>query len=74
LRPEVDSLRRAMPGVYKIKARYYGSSQQKFTGGTTIAATVITHCGRPNEKRQAITFRLPKPDEEVDIVSITFEK
>ncbi|MFT5526212.1 MAG: Ca-activated chloride channel family protein, partial [Pirellulaceae bacterium] len=72
--PEVYNLRKAMPGKYQIKAHFYGSSQQTLTGGTTIAATVITNYGRPNESRKSITVRLSSQDEEVDIGSIVFGK
>jgi Ca-activated chloride channel family protein len=69
--PEEYVLRRAMPGVYKIRCRYYGSSQQTLVGPATVAAVVITNFGRPNERRQTLTLRLDKVREMVDIGEVT---
>jgi Ca-activated chloride channel family protein len=68
--PEEYCLRKAMPGVYKIQANYYGSGQQTLAGPATVQATVITDFGRPTEKRQALTVRLEKAKEVVDIGTI----
>ncbi|WP_309717349.1 VIT domain-containing protein [Armatimonas sp.] len=65
--PEDYMIRRAVPGVYKIQTNYYGSGEQKLTGGTTVQATVITNFGRPNEKRQHLTLRLTQNKETVTI-------
>lgn len=69
--PEEYVLRRAMPGVYKIRCKYYGSSQQTLVGPATVAAVVITNYGRPNERRQTLTLRLDKVKEMVDIGEVT---
>ena len=70
--PEEYNIRNAMPGRYTVMANFYGSSQQRLTGGTTVQATIITNYGRPNEKRQAITLRLTQNKEVIDIGTITF--
>jgi len=70
--PEIYLIRKAMPGKYKISAKFYGTSQQKLTGGTTVQATVITNYGRPNEQRQSLTLRLKTKKEVVVIGEITF--
>jgi hypothetical protein len=69
--PEEYVLRRAMPGVYKIRCKYYGSSQQTLVGPATVAAVVITNFGRPNERRQTLTLRLDNVKEMVDIGEVT---
>jgi Ca-activated chloride channel homolog len=69
--PEEYVLRRAMPGVYKIRCKYYGSSQQTLVGPATVSAVVITNYGRPNERRQTLTLRLDKVKEMVDIGEVT---
>jgi hypothetical protein len=69
--PEEYVVRRAMPGVYKIRCKYYGSSQQTLVGPATVAAVVITNFGRPNERRQTLTLRLDKVKEMVDIGEVT---
>jgi uncharacterized protein YfaP (DUF2135 family) len=69
--PEEYCLRKLMPGEYKITAYFYGSGQQQIAGPTTVQATVITDFGRPTEKRQALTLRLTKPEDEVTIGTVT---
>jgi len=71
--PEEYCLRRAMKGKYTIQTNYFGSAQQKLTGGTTVQAQVITNFGRPDEKRQHLTLRLTSSKETIDIGSITIE-
>lgn len=71
--PEEYLLRRAMNGKYEIAAHYFGSSQQKLTGATTIQATVIVNYGRPDEDRRTITMRLTEPDDEVAVGRIEFQ-
>jgi uncharacterized protein YfaP (DUF2135 family) len=39
-------------------------------GPTTVQATVITHYGRPDERRQSITLRLKDVKEMVDVGTI----
>jgi Ca-activated chloride channel homolog len=57
--PETFSLKRAMPGNYKIKTKYFANHQQSLVGGTTILLTLFTHYGvKDKEKSQQITIRL----------------
>lgn len=65
--PEDYFVRKALPGAYEIKCKYYGSSQQTLIGPATVTATVFTNYGRPDEKRQVITLRLDKPEDMVRI-------
>ncbi|WP_395089098.1 VIT domain-containing protein [Armatimonas sp.] len=69
--PEDYMIRRAVPGVYKIQTNYFGSGEQKLTGGTTVQATIITNFGRGNEKRQHLTLRLTQNKETVTIGAVT---
>lgn len=71
--PEEYLLKKLMPGEYKIQAHFYGSRDQKLIGPTTVQATVITHFGRADEKRQAITLRLKDAKEMVDIGTVTLK-
>ena len=70
--PEEYVIRKAMPGKYRIKCKYFGSSQQTLTGPVTVSATVITNYGRANEKRQLLTLRLDSEKDMVDIGEIVF--
>lgn len=69
--PEEYCLRHAMPGKYLIQANFFGSRQQELTGPASVQATIITHFGRPTEKRQAITIRLTDVNQVIDIGVIT---
>lgn len=69
--PEEYVLRRAMPGVYKIRCKYYGSSQQTLVGPATVTALVITNFGRTDERRQALTLRLDNVKDMVAVGEVT---
>jgi Ca-activated chloride channel family protein len=71
--PEEYVIHHAMPGTYRIQSNYYGSRQQRLTGGTTVQATVITDFGRPTEKRRHLTLRLTRENGTVDIGSIVWK-
>ncbi len=72
--PEEYFVRRNMGGKYRIQTNYYGSREQKITGGTTVQATVFTDWGRPTEKRQSLSLRLTKDKETVTIGEVTVAK
>ena len=65
--PEEYALRRALAGIYKVQANYYGSRAQSLTGPTTVQATVITDFGRASEKRRSLTLRLTESKDVVDV-------
>ncbi len=69
--PEEYVLRHAMPGTYRIRGNYYGSTQQTLMGPATVTATVITNFGRPGEKRQVLTLRLDNVKGMIDVGEIT---
>jgi hypothetical protein len=70
--PEEYLVRRAPAGPYRVQANFYGSSTQRLTGPTTVQATVITDFGRPGERRQALSVRLARAREVVDIGTVRF--
>jgi uncharacterized protein YfaP (DUF2135 family) len=70
--PEEYLLRKAMTGMYKIEANYYGSRQVTLSGPTTLQMDVFTNFGRPNEKRQSITLRLKEARETFHVGDIEF--
>lgn len=71
--PEEYCLRKLMPGKYLIQANFFGSRNQSLVGPTTVHATVITHFGQPDEKRQSLTLRLTDNKEVVDVGSVTLK-
>ncbi len=68
--PEEYFVRKAMPGKYTVRAKFYGSQSQKALGGTTVQATVITNFGRPTEKRSYLTLRLTEQKESIEIGAV----
>lgn len=68
--PEVYSLRRAMNGSYKLKAKFYGSSAAQLIGAVTLQVEVFTNFGRLNQQRRATTFRLTERNDEFAIGEI----
>ncbi len=68
--PEEYFVKKAMPGKYTVRAKFYGSQSQKALGGTTVQATVITNFGRPTEKRSYLTLRLTEQKESIEIGAV----
>ncbi|MHA4807256.1 VIT domain-containing protein [Flavitalea flava] len=60
LGPEQFMLKKAVKGKYKIEVNYYGDSQQKIAGPTTIMAEVFTGYGTKHQVRRIITMQMLK--------------
>jgi tetratricopeptide (TPR) repeat protein len=56
--PEVFSLRNAKPGVYTVRAQFYGHTQQIVAPATTLMLQLSTGFGTEQQVDQAITLRL----------------
>ncbi len=69
--PEEYVLRRAVPGDYSVKARYYGSHQQTLTGPCTVLVHVFTDYGRDTEARRVLILRLERPGDEIPVGQVT---
>ena len=69
--PKEYVLRRAQPGVYRIRCKYCVSRQQTLVGPATVTATVITSFGRADERRRVLTLRLETVKDMVDIGAVT---
>lgn len=63
--PEEFSLRRALPGTYRIEANYYGNRQQIVAGATTLQVKLYTGFGTARQKEQVVTLRLKDQGEAV---------
>ena len=58
--PEQFVLKKAMKGKYTVKLNYYGDSQQKIAGPTTVMAEIFTNYGSRFEQRKMITLQMEK--------------
>ena len=56
--PEEFSLKKAVPGKYKVEANYFGDRRQNVTGATTLSLKLSTHFGMGNQEDQFVTMRL----------------
>ncbi len=70
--PEIYAVRRAMPGRYTIKTKFFGSSAAKLIGAVTLQVDIYTNYGRPNQKRKSLTLRLTERKEIFEVGSIVF--
>ncbi len=58
--PEQFMLKKALKGKYKVMLNYYGDSQQKIAGPTTVMAEIFTNYGRPNQQSKTIALQMQK--------------
>ncbi len=56
--PEVFSLRKAVPGMYEVHARYFASHRQALGNTTSVMMRLTTGFGTPNEKHRDVILRL----------------
>ena len=70
--PEEYTIKKAMPGNYKLKVKYYGNNSSQLTGSVTIQVNVYTNWGRKKQKKKTITLRLRNKSEIVDIGTVKF--
>ncbi len=70
--PEEYMVRRAMPGIYRIKAHFYGSQSVELLGSVTVQADIYTHYGRPGQKCKSLTFQLKQKEDVYEMGEIEF--
>lgn len=58
LGPEQFLLKKAVSGKYKVEVNYYGDTQVKLAGPTTLMVEVYTHYGTSRQNRQIITMQM----------------
>ena len=58
LGPEQFLLKKAAKGIYKVEVNYYGDTQVKLAGETTLLVEVYTHYGTPQQQRSLVTLQL----------------
>jgi Ca-activated chloride channel family protein len=69
--PEVFSLRKAVPGVYEVHAKYYGSHRQALGNGTSVMMRLTTGFGTKDETHRDVILRLEEAKD--DVLVGTFE-
>ena len=71
--PEEYSIRRAMPGTYELKTKFFGSSAAQLQGAVTLYVDLYTDYGRPTQQKQSITLRLAEQKDTFTVGEITIE-
>ena len=71
--PEVYTIRRPLPGTYRVQAHYYGDRRQSLTGPVTVQLEFQSNFGANGSERVAVTRRLEDGKQEIDVGSFTVE-
>lgn len=58
LGPEQFMLKKAVKGKYKVEVNYYGDTQMKLAGSTSIMVEIYLHYGTSAQTRQLITLQM----------------
>jgi hypothetical protein len=58
LGPEQFLLKKAVKGRYKVEVNYYGDTQVRLAGETTLLVEVYTHYGGPQQQRSLVTLQM----------------
>lgn len=69
--PEEYALRKPQPGIYKVKAQFFGHRQQTVSNATTVQAEVTTDFGTPAQQIQILTLRLSGPASMAEVGTVT---
>ena len=72
--PEEFSLRRARPGTYTVRAKFYGHRQQIVAPATTLMLRLTTGFGTPAQKDQDVVLRLSGRGDMVTVGTFTIEE
>jgi hypothetical protein len=72
--PEEFLLHRALPGVYKVKANFFGTRQQTAIGATTVMLELYLRYGTGRVENRSITLRLDGKGRMVDIGEFRFDQ
>jgi len=69
--PEVFSLKKAVPGTYEVRAKYFGSHRQVLGNATSVMMRLSTGFGTKAEQHRDVILRLEEARD--DVLVGTFE-
>ncbi|WP_439589640.1 VIT domain-containing protein [Hydrogenophaga sp.] len=72
--PEEFSLRKAKPGTYTVRARFYGHRQQIVAPATTLMLRLTTGFGTPAQKDEDVVLRLSGRGDMVTVGTFTIDE
>ncbi len=70
LGPESYTLRRAMPGTYRILVDFYSDSSPELLGPVTVQTLIVTGFGTAEEQIRLNSVRLESEEDTVEIGSV----
>jgi hypothetical protein len=68
--PEEYLVRKALPGKYQIRVKYFGSQAQRLMGPVTVRVDIFTHFGRPTQRVRSVLLRLEDAKDMVDVAEV----
>jgi tetratricopeptide (TPR) repeat protein len=71
--PEEFLLKKAVPGTYQVRAKFFGTRQQTALGATTVILELYLRYGSGRMENKSITLRLDGPGRMVDVGSFVFD-
>lgn len=71
--PEEFLLKRAIPGQYTVRAKFFGTGQQTAIGATTVVLELYLRYATGRMENKSITLRLDGPGRMVEVGTFTFE-
>ena len=71
--PEEFLLRKAIPGKYSVRAKFFGTGQQTAVGATTVVLELYLRYGTGQVENKSITLRLDGAGRMVEVGTFTFE-
>ena len=72
--PEEFLLKKAIPGRYKIKAKFFGTRQQTVVGATTVRLELFLHHGTTRVENKGALLRLSGQGRMVDVGEFVIEQ
>jgi len=69
--PEEYALRRAKPGLYTVRAKFFGHRQQIVAPATTVMLRLSTGFGTPAQKDEDVVLRLSGRGDMVTVGTFT---
>jgi len=71
--PEEFLLKKAIPGTYSVRAKFFGTGQQTAVGATTVVLELYLRYGTGQVENKSITLRLDGAGRMVEVGTFTFE-
>lgn len=71
--PEEYLIKKAIPGKYVIKVKYYDDWTQKISGPVTLLISIFTNYGRDNEELVQSTVQLKSTKDMIEIADFSWE-